>query len=222
MSRTLDWRLLRKAPWLDTRANFVNHTIKDGALLDLGSSDGGTLRHFAELRPDLQFYAVDICGVPEAYPVGCKFQRSDLQTATLPWPDQSMDAITCMHLVEHLTEIGNLFREAARLLKPGARLYVETPHPKSMIMPSPAGAAAGTFTLNFFDDLTHVMPVSVGVLAQHSRSVGLRVTKTGISRNLLFAALYPFLKLGRPSRKSYTAQVHWLGWSAYIIAERMA
>lgn len=216
----MNWRALRKAPWLDTRARFISGTLQNGALLDLGSSDGETLRHFAELRPDLQFHAVDIAGAPEAYPVGCHFYRTDVQAGRLPWPDGSMDAITCLHLVEHLIDLENLFREAARLLKPGAKLYVETPHPKSLILPSPSGVAAGTFTLNFFDDVTHVKPVSLGALAQHSRRVGLSVRETGISRNWLFAAAYLILKFSRPSRKRYTAQIHWLGWSSFLIAER--
>ena len=73
----MDWRHLRAAPWLDTRARFVSRVPPKGTLLDLGSSDGGTLRHFAELRPDLRFLAVDIAGTPENHPAGCQFHRAD-------------------------------------------------------------------------------------------------------------------------------------------------
>jgi len=191
-----------------------------GALLDLGSSDGETLNHIAELRPDLRLFASDAAGAPEKYPLGCQFHRANLERDTLPWPDNSMDAITCMHLIEHLTDLGQLLGEVARLLKPCGRVYFETPHPKSAVLSSPAGRAAGTFTLNFYDDPTHVRPVSLGRLARLLRQVGLEIEKTGRSRNWLFAAAYPVFMFLPPSRKKYTARVHWLGWSVYLTAQK--
>jgi SAM-dependent methyltransferase len=125
-----------------------------------------------------------------------------------------------MHLIEHLHDLTLLLQEAARLLKPGGRIYFETPHPKSLALSSPAGAAAGTFTLNFFDDPTHVRPVAVGALAQLAGRAGLQVLASGISRNWLFAAAYPVFAFLPPSRKKFTTRVHWLGWSAYLIACR--
>jgi SAM-dependent methyltransferase len=186
----------------------------------LGSSDGETLRHIAELRPDLRLYAADRAGQPENYPAACQFHRADLERQKLPWADQSMDAITCMHLVEHLRDLSSLLAEAARLLKPGGQVYFETPHPKTVDLPSLRGAAAGTFTMNFFDDCTHVRVVPVEALAQQARGAGLEVLASGTSRNWLFAASWPLFALLPPSRKKFTAHVHWLGWSAFLIARR--
>src|SRR4051812_36970974 len=109
----MNWSYLRYAPWLDTRAGFVAGTPRGGALLDLGSSDGRTLGHMAELRPDLRFFASDIEGTPEKYPAGCQFARVNFERETLPWPSGSINAITCMHLVEHLHSIDPLMREVA-------------------------------------------------------------------------------------------------------------
>jgi len=216
----MNWASLRRFPWLDTRAHFVAQTPAQGALLDLGSADGGTLGHIAELRPDLQLFAVDKGGQPEKYPAGCKFQRADLEREKLAWGDGSMDAITCTHLVEHLHDSTLLIAEAARVLKPGGRVYFETPHPKSLVLSSPKGVAAGTFPLNFYDDYTHVRPVSMGALAQWVRTAGLEVIASGISRNWLFAAAYPAFAFMPASRRKFTARLHWLGWSAYLIARR--
>ncbi len=201
---------------MDTRARFVAGVPRNGALLDLGSSDGETLRHIAELRPDLRLYAVDIEGTADRYPPGCTFHRADLERDPLPWPDMSMDSITCMHLVEHLKDLTNLLRETARLLKPGGWVYFETPHVKTVNLPS----AAGAFTLNFYDDPTHIKPVSVETLSGQVSRAGLRVVSSGMSRNWLFAASYPLFLLLPSSRKKYTARVHWIGWSAYLIARR--
>jgi len=218
----MNWAHLRHVPWLDTRARFVAKTPLGGALLDLGSSDGQTLRHIAELRPDLKLYAVDLAGVPENYPRGCQFHRANLEADRLPWPDASMDAITCMQLVEHLRDLKPMLEEIARLLKPAGRVFFETPHPKSLTLSSPRGRAAGTFTLNFFDDPTHVRPVAIGALAQQCRAVKLEILASGISRNWLFTATYPFLLIAPPSRKKFTARVHWLGWSACLTARKTA
>ncbi len=218
--RTVNWVLLRHCSWLDTRARFVWSVPRGGVLLDLGSSDGETLNHIAQLRPDLRLFACDVAGQPEKYPPGCQFHRANLEHETLPWPDSTMDAITCMHLIEHLRELTVLLEEIARLLKPGGRVYFETPHPKSLVLSSPSGRAAGTFTLNFYDDLTHVQPVPVGKLAKLVHGVGLEVVKSGRARNWLFAACYPVFLFLPPSRRKYTARVHWLGWSAYMIAQK--
>jgi SAM-dependent methyltransferase len=216
----MNWICLRPIPWLDRRAWFVARTPRAGALLDLGSSDGETLGHIAELRPDLKLFAADKFGSPEKYPAGCRFCRADFERDPLPWPDGSMDAITCMHLVEHLHEPDLLLREVARLLKPGGRVYIETPHSKTLTLPGRRGRGGADFTLNFYDDPTHVRLVTTDELAQQARQAGLQVEATGTSRNWLFAASHLFFVFLPPGRKKLTARVHWLGWSAYLIAQR--
>ena len=216
----MNWTYLRSCAWVDTRARFVAGTPPGGALLDLGSSDGQTLGHMAELRPDLRLFAADLGGKPGNYPAGCQFQRADFERDRLPWAAGSMDAITCMHLVEHLHDLTLMLQEAARLLKPGGRIYFETPHPKSLTLASPRGRAVGTFTLNFLDDPTHVRLAAVGALAHHVREFGLEVAASGISRSWLLAAAYPLFVFLPASHQKFTARLHWLGWSAYLIARR--
>jgi len=217
----VNWRLLRPWPWLDTRAQFVAQAPVGGCLLDLGSSDGETLGHFSELRPDLKFFAADRAGTPEAYPPGCQFHRADLERERLPWPDGSMDAITCMHLVEHLNDLSTLVSEIARLLKPGGRIYFETPHPKTLTLAGPKGGGVGVIAMNFYDDASHVRLVPVGLLAQLIRQQGLEVLRNGVSRNWLFAASYLVYRFLPPNRKKCTAHVHWIGWSSFLIARRL-
>jgi 2-polyprenyl-3-methyl-5-hydroxy-6-metoxy-1,4-benzoquinol methylase len=171
----------------------------------------------AELRPDLRLFAADIAGFPEKYPPGCQFHRGDVQTQKFPWDDASIDAITCIHLVEHLQDIRPLMSEVARLLKPGGRVFFETPHPKSLHVRSVPGSR---FPLNFYDDTTHVRLVPADELASLARNAGLQVQFTGISRNWLFAASHLFFAWLPPGRKKFTAYLHWIGWSACVIARR--
>lgn len=213
----MNWALFRSIPWLDTRAKFVMATPPAGALLDIGSSDGETLGHMAELRPDLRFFATDMAGQPEKYPPGCQFHCSDVQKQKLPWNDSSMDAITCMHLVEHLQDLQFLMAEVACLLKPGGRVYFETPHPKSLRVPGVPGSG---FTLNFYDDATHVRIVPTGELERLAQATGLKIRAKGVSRNWLFAASHLWFAWLPPSRKKFTAYTHWIGWSAYMAAQR--
>ena len=52
------------------------------------------------------------------------------------------------------------------------------------------------------------------------RAVGLEPVASGIACNWLFAASHPFYLFLPPRRRKYTAWVHWLGWSAYLVARR--
>jgi SAM-dependent methyltransferase len=217
----MKWTYWRRISWIDTRAKFVASIPKNGTLLDLGSSDGGTLCHFSELRPDIRLYSADIAGTPSNYPAGTEFRHADFETDRLPWPDAMFDAVTFMHVIEHLHDWSHILDEAARVLKPGGSIYIETPHPKSMETPSAHGAAAGKITMNFFDDSTHIAPIPTDVLARDVRKAGLTPVRTGTSRNLLFAAVYPLLTAaGLTTRKRFIAKLHWIGWSSYLIAER--
>ncbi len=190
-------------------------------MLDLGASDGETLGHIAQLRPDLRLLAADKFGQPEKYPAGCQFRPADFECDPLPWPAATADAITCMHLVEHLRDLSLLLREIARVLKPGARVYFETPHPKTLTLPSQRNSPL-PFTMNFYDDPTHVKLVKLAAFAPQVQAAGLQVEGMGTSRNWLFAAAHPLFALLPPSRQKFTARVHWLGWSACLIASRPA
>jgi SAM-dependent methyltransferase len=215
----MNWIKFRNFLWIDTRFNFISKLPKGGSLLDIGTSNGETLTHFNEARPDLQLFATDIEGKPLLYPINTQFKQGDITTDSLPWNNESMDGITCMHLVEHLDSFNLLFAECYRLLKPGASLYIETPHPKTLSLSLPYAAQAGKFTYNFWDDLTHKQILPVGKLASLATPHGFEVSRMGTSRNWLFAILYPFSFLLSPRKKIIT-RVHFIGWSSYIILKK--
>jgi len=151
----MNWTRFRSFLWIDTRFYFISKLPKGGSLLDIGTSNGETLTHFNEARPDLQLFATDIEGKPALYPQNTHFKQGDITTDSLPWNSESIDGITCMHLVEHINSFDLLFSECYRLLKPGASLYIETPHPKTLALSLPYSSQSGKFTYNFWDDLTH-------------------------------------------------------------------
>jgi SAM-dependent methyltransferase len=218
----MNWKRLRWIPWLDTRARFIAGLPRGSSLLDIGSSDGETLRHFFELRPDIHYHATDIAGIPERYPPGTPYYQANIETQQLPLGEASFDAVTCMHLVEHITDLSALLHEIDRVLRPGGLVYFETPHPKTLVLSSPSGGSAGTFTINFYDDPTHLGIVPVGRLAALGRTLGFRVRRSGVSRNWALALAFPLFILARPSRKKWTSYVHFIGWSSYLVCEKLA
>lgn len=218
----MNWRYWRLIPWVDTRAKFVAGTPRGGCLLDLGTSDGSTLAHFAELRPDIQFAAVDL-RKPDSLPRGTEFVVVDLESGTFPWPDAYFDSISCMHLIEHLQGAARMWSECARVLKPGGRMYVETPGPLSLTAKTITGPASGSVTMNFYDDPTHTSLVPVDAMKRDASAAGLEGKSSGCSRNLLFVLAYPLLSLLRPNtRQRYVAKLHWMGWSHYVLVSKPA
>jgi SAM-dependent methyltransferase len=206
--------MIRTCPWIDTRARFISGVERGGALLDLGSSDGETLRHMAELRPDLRFTAADIQPQSrDGYPAGAAVVSLDVTRDRFPWPDDSFDAISCFQLIEHLPDISCVLYEAARVLKPGGRLMIETPQPWTVKLPP----TDGKFTYSFYDDPSHIRPWSVKEICSAAADVGLSAGRHGVSRNLLFAAAWPVYLLLPFSRKKMTSKIHWMGWSAYVL-----
>jgi len=175
----MDWRHLRRAPWLDRRARFLAKTPPAGLHLDAGCSTCGTLRHFMELRPDVHFTGVDLEDVSAEVPPGVEFHRLNLITDTLPFPDGHFDSITLMHVGEHLPQFGKVPTELARVLKRGGRLYVEGPGQRSLLMPS----STHDFPLNFYDDPTHIAPLTRGRIAHLFGVNGLRVRSSGAARS---------------------------------------
>jgi hypothetical protein len=126
-----------------------------------------------------------------------------------------------MHVVEHLQQPYHVIAESSRVLRPGGRTYVETPHPKSTTLESARGDGAGQVTVNFHDDRTHVKPVPVESLQGWMRENALAPIQFGTSRNLLFCAAFPlYLIVRSTSRRRYVAQLHFTGWSTYVIGEK--
>jgi SAM-dependent methyltransferase len=209
----MNWRVLRRFSWLDRRAEFLNRSPVAGRHLDAGCSTCGTLRHFIELRPDLHFAAVDCADLQAHVPKDVEFHRMDLVTDHLPFPDNHFDSVTLMHVAEHLPNYGKAPQELARVLRPGGRLYVEGPGPRSLWFPS----STRDFPLNFYDDPSHVAPVSRGRLAHVFGVGGLRVSRSGAARSWVLIMSMPWSLLRRDRFHFLSGLIHLGG--AYVFVE---
>jgi SAM-dependent methyltransferase len=217
------YRLYKLLPFLEKRASIILDLPPEPVIVDVGSSIGRNLEGFQILRKDLAIHAVDIGDFRGAIESkGCIFHQIDLIIDPLPFDSESVDCVTAMHILEHLESVGNLLGEARRVLKPHGKLFIEVPGVRSLFVPSfHFSRSVSSHTLNFYDDPTHLRPYSVNGLRRLLEDNGLRVIRSGISRNWLFFILSPLLiGCGLFSPFLFHAGIiNLVGWSVYCIAE---
>ena len=120
------------------------------AVLDLGCHDGGLLARLAARRPDLALSGLDLDAEAIAR-ARRELPDADLRVGSateLPFADRTFDLVTCMDMLEHLPSQvrAAALSEARRVILPGGRLVIETPH-------------QGTFQALDAQNLRHRFPV---------------------------------------------------------------
>lgn len=95
----------------------------------------------------------------------------------LPVEDNAVDTVTCALALCHVPDLGTVFAELARVLRPGGTLIVSDPHPTSAHFGGVAGfrdrdqAPGGGFRLPFVENLAHPVQTYVNSAVQ----AGLRI-----------------------------------------------
>jgi SAM-dependent methyltransferase len=102
-----------------------------GRLLDVGCGDGGFLFRMKQNGWEVQGVDFDAKAIANAkVTFGLQLQVGDLRSAR--FPDASFDAVTMNHVIEHVPDPVEEFRECYRVLKPGGILVVLTPNIQSL------------------------------------------------------------------------------------------
>lgn len=105
--------------------------LPPGRLLDVGCGNGGFLRAMRELGWEVQGVEPD----PESARVAQREQGVPVVVGTLEQAklrENSVDAITVRHVLEHVADPMALLRECHRVLRPGGQLAVVTPNIESL------------------------------------------------------------------------------------------
>ncbi len=103
--------------------------VRGGRLLDAGCGAGNQLRFMRALGWDAEGLDPDPNAVKAANAAGLRVTQGDLLTAK--FPDAAFDAVTMLHVVEHLVEPRRHIAECLRILKPSGRLMLITPNARS-------------------------------------------------------------------------------------------
>jgi len=103
------------------------HVRRGDLMLDAGCGSGRVFQYrFEDAQRPRFIVGVDMTDEPRGNRNVDAAARADL--AALPFRDATFDIAVSSHVAEHLTQPERVFRELARVLKPGGRLLVLTPN----------------------------------------------------------------------------------------------
>lgn len=176
------------------RYRFLDLLPHDATVLDIGCGNGVLQKRLHQYRPDLKFISVDKKDFTKEFPSGTFF-RIDICIDPLPIESETIDAVFCSHVFEHLFSCDLLLSEIRRVLKSAGRIYIETPSTRTVLLPSYGlllGLGAPT---NFYDDPTHIRPFTRNSLYVIGKRLGLREIRTGFARNWLYCLSAPLILL---------------------------
>lgn len=138
-------------------------------VMDLGCGRGELLE--ALTKAGIVAFGVDNdpAAVAECRQRGFRAELGDALEALVAQPEGSLGGVACVHLIEHLPAARwmKLLEQAARVLRPGGVLAVESPNPETLRV------GAGLFWV----DPTHLRPVHPEAARFVAEAVGLEVVE---------------------------------------------
>ena len=102
--------------WFDA---LLERVPRGGTVLEVGAGPGFLAVHVRARRPDLRWISSDLVETPWNVVVA--------DALRLPLRERIADAVVALDLIHHLARPAAFFAEAARILKPGARLCAVEP-----------------------------------------------------------------------------------------------
>ena len=131
---------------------FLQELSADSKILDLGSGRGDWL-HLLR-KEGFKPHAIEVNEVfaERSREEGFDVTHGDVMVYLGEQRDDSLDLITAFHLIEHMNadKLFRLLDEIKRTLKPGGRVFIETPSPENLVVAA----------CNFYADPTHHKPVN--------------------------------------------------------------
>jgi 2-polyprenyl-3-methyl-5-hydroxy-6-metoxy-1,4-benzoquinol methylase len=133
VNKTLGWLASRLGPLRDIAGGAVMwlNGSRPGKLLDVGCGNG----RFLDRMRELGWEVVGVEPDGEAAKIAQERFGFSVHEGTLEevaFPDDTFDAITMSHVVEHLPDPINTLRECQRILKKSGRLVMTTPNIESL------------------------------------------------------------------------------------------
>ncbi len=104
--------------------------IPDGKGLDIGCGNGEYIATMNSLGWDFTGIDINAATVKNCRDSGLKVFHGELQD--VGFNNESFNAVTARHVIEHVKNPDILVREVARILKPGGNFLVQTPNTKAL------------------------------------------------------------------------------------------
>lgn len=199
----------------------------DARLLDIGCGSAESLIPLKSLRPDVRMIGADKIDYADNPPeVLEQYVRLDLDAERLPLEPGSFDCVRMAHVIEHLGNPQLVMEQVGKLLKPGGIFYASVPNERSLIVPSFNLWHSQHVPFNFFDDPTHIRPVTAHGLYCWFEAAGFRdeEIKIGLERTpyqLLHSlpAIFKALVFRKRARMA-TAVWTLVGWVSYGVGRK--
>ncbi|CAN5208379.1 hypothetical protein BH09PSE1_BH09PSE1_07300 [soil metagenome] len=165
------------------RTAFIKTVPRDGVCFDVGAGTGsmeGLRRWLGYLRPDLAFVGAALEDPsPEA-----RYDEFWVGNFDSDFPEfeRRPNAAILVHVIEHLENPTDVLSKVAGCLAPDSRIYIEWPSFHSAELPRLRDIVAAGFhpqTINFFDDSTHITPISHEQVVEMVHGAGLAVEGMG-------------------------------------------
>ncbi len=176
-------------------------------VLDCGAGHGAFTKELYE-----EGYDVSACDLfPEIFhydKVECK--KADV-TESLPFEDNSFDAIVAMEIMEHIQDHEVFFAECHRILKPGGSVYISTPNILSLKSRSRFFFTGFFYSfkpleIRNYDGLQHVASLTLDQYDYLAVKKGFNRAEYAFDKrqttSVLMMVLYPFLWLMSKIKKT--------------------
>ena len=111
--------------WLDFSMMYLTR-VQDGRLLEVGCGNGGMLKGLADLGWQVAGVDFDPVAVAASKGKGLRVELGTLEAQL--YSRNSFDAIVMSHVIEHVHDPIALLSECRRVLAPGGKLSLVTPH----------------------------------------------------------------------------------------------
>jgi 2-polyprenyl-3-methyl-5-hydroxy-6-metoxy-1,4-benzoquinol methylase len=102
--------------------------LQPGHLLDIGCSNGTWGAHWISQGWRVSGADIDHKHVEEARTRGLDAHICDLNSQSLPFPNECFDLVFAGEVIEHLVDTDSFLSEVARCTKPGGHVLITTPN----------------------------------------------------------------------------------------------
>lgn len=166
------------------RVEFLKTLPANSILLDAGAGDGGlnTFRDWLDpARNDLTLWGTSLghSGQTSKYDF---FSEGRIGEDELVFPGKASAFIAC-HLIEHLKSTESFFQWIKDRILCRSPIYIEWPSWHSQELPKNSDLTVNNLTpmtLNFYDDETHLSPLSLKAVEKIAEDQGFTILSSGL------------------------------------------